>query len=57
MKYIRSDMSIDDLLDVMFMTAFYTQTHALIPGKLETLVVVVDAKNLPVYDLPYSTAV
>jgi len=57
MKYIRSDMSIDDLMDVMFMTAFYTQTHALIPGKLETLVVVVDAKNLPVYDLPYSTAV
>ena len=57
MKYIKSDMSIDDLLDVMFMTAFYTQTHALIPGKIETLVVVVDAKNIPVYELPYSTAV
>jgi len=53
-NYVHSDLDMQSLMDVIFMHAYYSTEHAMIPGKVETMVNVLDAKNVPVTDMPYS---
>ena len=53
-NYVHSDLDMQSLMDTIFMTAYYTTEHALIPGKIETMINVLDAKNVPITDMPYT---
>lgn len=38
----------------MLMTMYYTMNHAFIPGKIETVYNIIDAKDLSLFQLPVS---
>ena len=44
----------DAFLDVLDFFLEYTKHHAMVPGKIETLNIIVDLKDVPLYEFPIS---
>jgi len=53
-NYVHSDLDMQSLMDTIFMTAYYSTEHAMIPGKVETIINLLDANNVPITDMPYT---
>ena len=47
--FVHSDMDDAQLLDTMLLHSYYTVHHAMIPGKIETMINIIDAKDLSLF--------
>ena len=53
-NYVHSDLDMQSLMDTIFFNAYYSTEHAMIPGKIETMINLLDANNVPISDMPYT---
>ena len=53
-RVIDNNLSNDDIIDLIDFVTSYTIHHGMIKGKIETMIWVIDAKDVGLWDSPYS---